>query len=84
MSPAQRELSQLQEMFTKDVKGKIKQAGGATTQKLSNLIKAAESWNQEDKNRLADLGEKIYEHIGWGKKVKKNERKALLNRLREA
>lgn len=83
LSPEQQSIAELQQLFEKDQQTGNKTAGSITSQTLAGLIKQAENWSAEDKQTLADLGEKIYGFVGWGNNAKKKkEKKANLNKLR--
>lgn len=84
MTEQQQHIAELKIMLEKDQEQGNKQAGNPTNQKLLALIKQAqaENWEQADKNQLADLGEAIFDYIGWGKGKKKRQRKDMFIELR--
>lgn len=82
MPEQQQKIAELQKMLEKDKSTGNKAAGNPTNQKLLALIKQAKDWDVTDKRKLADLGEEIFNYIGWGKGKKKRERKAMFSELR--
>jgi len=78
----QRTLTELRGWFEEDKASNLKEPGGRLANRLNELLKEGENWPVEFKIELADLGNDIYDYLGWGKK--KQERKAKIQALRAA
>ena len=82
LSPAQKDLSELQRWFEEDQAAKRKEPGGRLANRLNELLKEGLLWPTAERETLATLAESIYSYLG-GSGKKKQERKAKIQQLRE-
>lgn len=82
LSPAQKDLSELQRWFEEDQATKRKEPGGRLANRLNELLKEGLLWPTAERETLATLAESIYSYLG-GSGKKKQERKAKIQQLRE-
>lgn len=85
MTPQQKELEELRELFEKEKAHDALRAGGDVANRTSNLLKNAPGWpEKEDRHAAADLIEEIYKAMGPPKGEKGRERKGKIKELRES
>lgn len=82
MSAEEQKLDELVAWYEEDRAAGQTDAGGRLANRLRELMAAADGWPMESRRALADLGERIYSLVGWGKGRKKQEKKARLAALR--
>lgn len=82
LSAEERKLEELATWYEEDRAAGRADAGGRLTNRLGELIAESADWPQDSRTALADLGERIYGLVGWGKGKKKQEKKARLAGLR--
>src|SRR5699024_7583414 len=85
MSEEERAVVDLKSLFEDEARRDTLKAGGATVNRLNELLGQAADWPPKMAHRLADLAELIYRHqaVGWGSGKKKRDRKAKIESLRE-
>lgn len=82
MTPEQRRVNQLNKLFEEPA-NRIGDNRTQLKEGAAKLVKDAEKWlSSADRISAADLIERIYENLGWGHELKKQERQAAIARLR--
>ncbi len=76
-----RELLALENLLQKEKAAGRADIQGPLSGGFQTLRKKADSWDQQYRAKLADLGKQIYDFVGWGKKRK--EREEQISQLRQ-
>lgn len=84
MSEEERAVADLKSLFEDEAHRATLKAGGATVNRLNELLAQAEDWPPKIAHSLADLAEEIYRHkaVGWGSGKKKRARRDKIAALR--
>lgn len=84
MSAEERLVATLRDLLARDQAAGRKEAGGELANALALALKDAQAaWRGPVCQELADLAEAVYGFIGWPASKKKQERKALIQSVRE-
>lgn len=85
MTDQQRELARLKKLYEEEKgRGQLR-AGGQVAESTAKLLIEAPDWPEsEDRHAAADLAERIYSEIGWGKGEKGPKRKQKTAKLRDS
>lgn len=84
MSAEERTIANLRALLARDRAAGRKEAGGELANALMSAFKQAQTdWGGPVCAQLADLAEEVYGFIGWPASKKKQERKALIQAIRE-
>ncbi|MBP8282765.1 MAG: CRISPR-associated protein Csm5 [Chromatiaceae bacterium] len=84
MSAEERLVATLRDLLARDQAAGRKEAGGELANALTLALKDAQAaWRGPVCQELADLAEAVYGFIGWPASKKKQERKALIQSVRE-
>jgi hypothetical protein len=83
-SPEERAVANLGALLDRDQAAGRKEAGGELANALTLALKQAQAeWRGPVCQELADLAEAVYGFIGWPASKKKQERKALIQAVRD-
>jgi CRISPR-associated protein Csm5 len=84
MSPEEKAIDAIRALLARDRTAGRKEAGGELANALMQALKQAQTdWSGPVCAHLADLAEAVYGFIGWPASKKKQERKALIQSVRE-
>ncbi len=84
MSPEEQAIDAIRALLARDRAAGRKEAGGELAGALMQALKQAQTdWSGPVCVSLADLAEEVYGFIGWPASKKKQERKALIQAIRE-
>jgi CRISPR-associated protein Csm5 len=84
MSEEEKAIDAIRALLARDRAAGRKEAGGALAAALMQALKEAQTdWSGPLCAKLADLAEEVYGFIGWPASKKKQERKALIQSIRE-
>jgi CRISPR-associated protein Csm5 len=82
LSPEARALEEIATRFADDQVAGRKEPGGELANRLADLMRTAAEWDNEPREQLADLAERIYAYIGWGNAKKRQQKRERIDALR--
>jgi CRISPR-associated protein Csm5 len=83
LSPEARALEEIAARFADDQAAGRKEPGGELANRLADLMRMAADWDEEQREQLVDLAERIYAYIGWGNAKKCQQKRERIDALRK-